>query len=72
MKIKKLTFFIIVFILIIFKSLSDEVQFEALNMDITDDGNLIVASDTITVIPLKKLKITSKKATYNKKLNKLN
>ena len=44
------------------------VQFEAANMDITGDGNLVTAYDPKILIPTKNIQVTSQKAEYYKKI----
>ena len=57
MKIK-LTFIIIFLIFTsINKSISDDINFEASNMDIKDNGNLILAYKSKTLVPSKKIEI---------------
>ena len=66
MKIKK---FILITVILLFQisfSISDEVKFEATNIDVTRNGNLIIAKETNTKIPSKKIEIYSDEAIYNK------
>ena len=60
---------IIIIIFISFNTLANEVQFEATNMDITSDGNLVTAYDSKILIPTKNIQVTSQKAEYYKKKN---
>ncbi len=66
MKIKKLIF-ILITALLSFKAVSQEVEFEASKMDVKENGNLIFALNSTTIIPLEKIKIRSDKVIYNKK-----
>ena len=66
MKIKKLIF-ILITTMLSFKVASQEVEFEASKMDVKENGNLIFAFNSTTIIPLEKIKIRSDKVTYNKK-----
>ncbi len=66
MKIKK---FILITVILLFQisfSISDEVKFEATNIDLKRNGNLIIAKETNTKIPSKKIEIYSDEAIYNK------
>ena len=45
---------------------SDEIEFEASNMDIKNDGNTILAYNSKTIILNENITITSKKAKYIK------
>ncbi len=69
MKIK----FIFTIIFLIFasinKSNSDDIDFEASTMDIKDNGNLILAYNSKTLVPSKKLEIKSNEVKYYKKKN---
>ena len=64
MKIKIINLFLF---FLIFNSWADEIKLESSNMDIKDEGNIILAYDSRIEIPSKNLSIDSKKATYDKK-----
>ena len=66
----KLTFVIIFLIFaLINKSISDDIDFEASSMDIKDNGNLILAYKSKTLVPSKKIEIKSNEVKYYKKKN---
>ena len=68
MKINKLLNFIaILFFLISFKLFAEEVEFQASNIEVKNDGNIILAYETKTNIPNKSVVIESEEAEYNKK-----
>ena len=68
MKINKLLNFIaILFFLISFKVFAEEVEFQASNIEVKNDGNIILAYETKTNIPNKSVVIESEEAEYNKK-----
>ena len=69
MKIKFI--FIIIFLIfaLINKSNSDDIDFEASTMDIKDNGNLILAYNSKTLVPSKKIEIKSNEVKYYKKKN---
>ena len=46
---------------------AQEISFQALEMDIKEEGNLIIAFNSETDIPSENLKIYSDKVQYNKK-----
>jgi len=66
MKIKKLLVYTFILFFACFKVIAEEVEFEASKLDIKDDGNIIFAYNSKTLIPSEKVKITSDKARYNK------
>lgn len=66
MKIKKLLAYTFILFFSCFKVISEEVEFEASNLDIKDNGNIIFAYNSKTLIPSEKVKITSDKVRYNK------
>ena len=68
MKTKKLLLIIALLLVTILslKSNSDEVKFKASNMDIKNDGNLVIAYKSSTLIPNKEIEIKSEKAEYDK------
>ena len=72
MIIKKLLFGIFLFLFTIFIAKSDEVKIESTNIDISDQGNIILAKDAEIQIPSKKLKIKSNKLKYVKNKNIIN
>ena len=59
MIIKKLLFGIFLFLFTIVLAISDEVKIESTNIDISDEGNIILAKDAEIQIPSKKLKVKS-------------
>ncbi len=68
MKINKLLNFIaILFFLVSFKVFAEEVEFQASNIEVKNDGNIILAYETKTNIPDKSVVIESEEAEYNKK-----
>ncbi len=69
MKIKNFIIFIFLFIILIPKLLAQEVQFEASNMEIKDNGNTIFAYNSNTILPNKNINIKSKSVRYDKKKN---
>ena len=72
MIIKKLLFGIFLFLFTIVTAKSDEVKIESTNIDISDQGNIILAKDAEIQIPSKKLKIKSNKLKYVKNKNIIN
>ena len=68
MKTKKLLLIIALFLVTILslKSNSDEVKFKASNMDIKNDGNLVIAYKSSTLIPNKE-----EKEKYEKPIDQL-
>ena len=69
MIIKKLLFGIFLFLFTIVLAISDEVKIESTNIDISDEGNIILAKDAEIQIPSKKLKVKSNKLKYVKNKN---
>ena len=67
MKNNKLILLIILFISITSKCFSEEMQFDALKMDVKNNGEIIFAEDATLKIPNKNIKIVSKNIEYNKK-----
>ena len=62
----KHTILIIIFVSIGFYTSSEEIQLEATNMDVTNNGNTILASNSEIVIPDENIIITSELANYEK------
>ena len=54
-----------------FHALSDEIQIQSTDMDIKNDGNLIIANNAEITVPLEKIEILSKIANYEKTTNLL-
>ena len=69
MKIKNLIIFICLFFILIPRLFAEEVEFEASNMEIKDNGNIIFAYNSNTSIPNKNIYIKSKNVKYDKKKN---
>ncbi len=69
MKTKNLIIFICLFFILIQKLFAEEVEFEASNMEIKDNGNIIFAYNSNTSIPSKNIYIKSKNVKYDKKKN---
>tara|TARA_A100001388_G_scaffold277609_1_gene269882 strand:- start:3591 stop:5984 length:2394 start_codon:yes stop_codon:yes gene_type:complete len=69
MKIKNLIIFICLFFILIPKLFAEEVEFEASNMEIKDNGNIVFAYNSNTSIPNKNIYIKSKNVKYDKKKN---
>ena len=69
MKTKNLIIFICLFFILIQKLFAEEVEFEASNMEIKDNGNIIFAYNSNTSIPNKNIYIKSKNVKYDKKKN---
>ena len=69
MKIKKYITILFLFTFLFKEVHSKEIKFEASDMDIKDNGNVIFAYDSKTIIPLKKIEIESKKVKYIKDKN---
>ena len=67
MKINRLLINIFIILSISFNALSEDIEFDASKINITDDGNLIEAVNSETKIISKKIKIQSSIARYNKK-----
>ena len=66
MKIKNLLLILFLYTLISTHIYSEEISFQAIEMDIKEEGNLIIAFNSETDIPSEKLKIFSDKVQYNK------
>ena len=62
---------IIILMSFCFHALSDEIQIQSTDMDIKNDGNLIIANNAEITVPLEKIKILSKIANYEKTTNLL-
>ena len=69
MKIKNLIIFICLIFILIPELFAEEVEFEASNMEIKDNGNIIFAYNSNTSIPKKNIYIKSKNVKYDKKKN---
>ncbi len=69
MKIKYLVTNIILFYLIAFSAISDEVKFDSSQIELKENGNLIISYNSKTSIPAKNIEIISNKATYLKLKN---
>ncbi len=69
MKIKKYYIILILSLFNAFVSYADDIEFESSNMDIKNNGNLIIAYETEIKIPAKKIYIKSTIATYDKVKN---
>ena len=68
MKTNKLLTYIIIFNFLFLNSLfSEEVKFEAKNMDVKENGNLIIGFNSTTKIPSDNIDIVSDEAYYYKK-----
>ena len=72
MKIKRTIFKLFLLSLIFFNSVSDEINFEAKNIELKQNGKILVAYDSNLQIPSKNISIDSKKAEYNKFKNVIN
>ena len=72
MKINRIVFKLFLFLLIFFNALSDEINFEAKNIELKQNGKILVAYDSNLQIPSKNISIYSKKAEYNKIKNVIN
>ncbi len=66
MKTKEFIIIFCLFFFTIISSYSEEIQFDSSNMDIKNEGNLIIAYNSILKLPNKQVFISSKKATYDK------
>ena len=66
MIISKLILKTILFLFILYSSSHSEVKFEASKIDLKENGNIIEATDSRTILSLKKISISSYKAIYNK------
>tara|TARA_B100000886_G_scaffold339289_1_gene304323 strand:+ start:3177 stop:5570 length:2394 start_codon:yes stop_codon:yes gene_type:complete len=69
MKIKNLIIILFLSFLFLKEGFSNEIDFEASEMDIKDNGNIIFAYNSKTIIPKKKINIVSKKVKYIKDKN---
>ena len=69
MKIKNLIIFICLIFILIPELFAEEVEFEASNMEIKDNGNIVFAYNSNTSIPNKNIYIKSKNVKYDKKKN---
>ena len=67
MKVKILFIKFTVFFFIISVSLAEEIKFKADSMNLKNEGNLVIAYNSETILPKKKLTITSNKVEYDKK-----
>ncbi len=67
MKIKTFLTYILILFFSFFKAISEEVEFEALKIDIKEDGNIVFADNSKTIIPAEKIRIISDKVRYDKK-----
>ena len=67
MKIKRLLIKFFIVLSISFNAISEDIEFDASKINITDEGNLIEALNSTTKIISKKIKIKSDIAQYNKK-----
>ena len=66
MKTKEFILIFCFFFFTIISSSSEEIQFDSSNMDIKNEGNLIIAYNSKLKLPNKQVFISSKKATYDK------
>ncbi len=66
MKIFKTIINILFFAFVSFNSLSDEIQIESTNLDVINNGNLVLADNVEIIIPSENIFIKSKKLKYNK------
>tara|TARA_B100000886_G_scaffold319599_1_gene260469 strand:+ start:2224 stop:4617 length:2394 start_codon:yes stop_codon:yes gene_type:complete len=71
MKIIRLIKILFIYLLIFFNAFADEINFEADDMKITKNGNLIIAYNSKTIFEKDKTEIKAKKAEYNKLDNKI-
>ena len=67
MKTKKSLIFIILCFFSILSTKAKEIDFISSNIKISENGNIIKASNVLVKIPSKKLEIKSDNANYNKK-----
>ena len=72
MKIKRTIIKLFLLSLIFFNAVSDEINFEAKNIELKQNGKILVAYDSNLQIPSKNISIDSKKAEYNKIKNVIN
>ena len=61
MKIKKILIILLSSVFFTFNTSSEEVNFQASNMDLKDNGNIVIGYNSITTIPSDKVDIKSKK-----------
>ena len=66
MKIKRIILKLFLFKLIFFNAVSDEINFEAKNIELKQNGKILLAYDSNLQLPSKNISIDSKKAEYNK------
>ena len=66
MKIKKLILFLVLISSITFIAMSEDIEFEASNMEIKDDGNIIFAFNSNTKVPAEEIEIDSDEVKYFK------
>ena len=66
MKIKRIILKLFLFTLIFFNAVSDEINFEAKNIELKQNGKILLAYDSNLQLPSKNISIDSKKAEYNK------
>ena len=66
MKIKYLIFLIFLINSFVSNALSNDVEFEAKDLKIIDDGNKIVAYNSKTIVPSDETRIKSEKVEYDK------
>ena len=66
MKINKIIIFVIIFLKICGNATSEEIDFNASQIKLKEDGNITYATDAELNLPLKNIKITSKNAEYIK------
>ena len=69
MKIKIIIILILISIFSFFNTLSQEIYFEASNMEVKEDGNVVFGYNSTTNIPSDNIKINSKKVKYIKDKN---
>ena len=69
MKIKIITTLILISIFSFFNTFSQEIYFEASNMEVKEDGNVVFGYNSTTNIPSDNIKINSKKVKYIKDKN---
>ena len=69
MKIKKIITFLFLSIFVYFNTFSQEIKFEASNMEVKDNGNILFGYETETFIPLDDIEVKSNKVKYIKNEN---
>ena len=69
MKIKDLVIIVYFSIFIIFDCIAENIEFESSNIDIKNNGNLIIAYDSEIKLKEKQIYVKAKKSTYDKILN---